>query len=108
MTYLLMSVPFIVIAGVVFAIGCRHAAALGGIRPYLLSWAAAAVTLLVLTAVFDNAMMAAGLFDYGADKISGARLGLMPLEDFLYPLAGSLLLAGLWQLLGSHRKDALA
>jgi hypothetical protein len=27
----------------------------------------------------------------------------MPVEDFLYPLAGSLLIAGVWELLGSER-----
>lgn len=60
----------------------------------------AAAILLALTCIFDNAMIAAGLFGYGAGKISGARIGQAPLEDLAYPLAAVLLLPGLWLLLG--------
>jgi len=60
--------------------------------------------LAVLTAVFDNVMIASGLFDYGQGTLTGARVGLAPLEDFAYPLAGVLLLPGLWLLLS--RKGA--
>jgi lycopene cyclase domain-containing protein len=52
--------------------------------------------LAVLTAVFDNLMIAAGFFDYGAGHITGLRVGLVPVEDFAYPLAGLLLLPSLW------------
>lgn len=98
MTYLLMSLPFLGVALIVFGAGIEHARRRGSIRRYLSSWAAATMALLLLTAVFDNVMMAAGFFDYGADEISGLRFGLMPLEDFLYPIAGALLLSGTWQL----------
>jgi lycopene cyclase domain-containing protein len=57
---------------------------------------AAGVALLVLTAVFDNAMIAAGLFSYAPEKLSGLALGLAPLEDFAYPLAAAILLPALW------------
>ncbi|MCY0903683.1 lycopene cyclase domain-containing protein [Arthrobacter sp. H14-L1] len=57
---------------------------------------ASAAVLLVLTAVFDNVMISAGLFGYSADKISGAIIGRMPLEDFAYPLGAVLLLPALW------------
>ena len=104
MTYLLMSLPFLGVGVVVFAIGGAHARRRGAVRRYFSSWAAATVALLVLTAVFDNVMMAAGFFDYGSEQISGLRLGLMPVEDFLYPLAGALLLSGVWQLLSGARE----
>ncbi len=52
--------------------------------------------LAVLTAVFDNLMIAAGFFDYGAGHITELRIGLVPVEDFAYPLAGVLLLPMLW------------
>lgn len=55
--------------------------------------------LAVLTAVFDNVMIASGLFDYGQGTLTGAKVGLAPLEDFAYPLAAVLLLPGLWLLL---------
>lgn len=104
MTYLLMSLPSLGVGVVVFAIGGAHARRRGAVRRYFSSWAAATVALLVLTAVFDNVMMAAGFFDYGSEQISGLRLGLMPIEDFLYPLAGALLLSGVWQLLSGPRE----
>lgn len=104
MTYLLFSLPFVAVALVVFLIGAGHARRRGDLRAYVSSWAAATVALLILTAVFDNVMIAAEFFEYDDEGISGARLGLMPLEDFLYPIAGALLLAGVWQLLGGRRQ----
>jgi len=99
-TYLLMSLPFVGAGAVVFLAGAVNARRRGSARRYVSTWAATTTALLILTAVFDNVMMAAGFFDYGAEEISGVRFGLMPLEDFLYPFAGALLLAGTWQLLG--------
>jgi lycopene cyclase domain-containing protein len=61
--------------------------------------AGTAVVLLVLTAVFDNLMIAAGLFSYNPDTIAGLFLGLAPLEDFAYALAAVLMLPALWILL---------
>ena len=49
---------------------------------------------LVLTAVFDNVMIAAGLFTYPAEHLSGLRIGLAPLEDFSYPLCAAFLVPG--------------
>ena len=104
MTYSLMSLPFLGVAILVFALGAGHAHHRGTLGRFLSSWAAATVALLVLTAIFDNVMMAAGFFDYGVDEISGYRFGLMPVEDFFYPIAGALLLSGVWQLLDGTAK----
>lgn len=57
---------------------------------------------LVLTAVFDNLMIAAGLFTYSPEHTSGVSVGLAPLEDFAYPVAAVLLLPSLWILLGKR------
>lgn len=65
-------------------------------------WLAVALTgavVLVMTAGFDNVMIAVGLFGYNLDRISGAFLGLAPLEDFAYAVAAVILLPSLWQLL---------
>lgn len=104
MTYLLMSTPFVGVGLVVFLLGALHARRRRITRRYLSSWAATTIVLLILTAIFDNVMMAAGFFDYGTEQISGVRLLLMPVEDFLYPIAGALLLAGVWQLLDQGQK----
>jgi small toxic polypeptide LdrA/B/C/D len=55
---------------------------------------------LVLTAVFDNLMIALGLFSYEPGLLLGVRLGLVPVEDFAYPIAAAILLPSLWIVLG--------
>ncbi|GAA1212204.1 lycopene cyclase domain-containing protein [Rhodoglobus aureus] len=68
-------------------------------------WRAIAITagiLLIMTAVFDNVMISVGLVGYNADAISGAFVGVAPLEDFAYALAAVVALPCLWALLGSH------
>lgn len=60
----------------------------------------AAVVLFALTALFDNVMIAAGLFGYGEQALTGVRVGLAPVEDFLYPLCAVLFMPALWWLLG--------
>ncbi len=61
------------------------------------------LVLLVVTAVFDNVMIGVGLVGYDRARISGAFIGIAPLEDFAYAVAAALLLPSLWILLG--RKD---
>ena len=99
MTYLLLSLAFLAVAAVVLVV----ALAVSPDRARLVRrwWAPlliAAVVVLVLTAVFDNLMIGAGLMTYTDTNISGARLGLVPLEDFTYPLAALMLLPALWLL----------
>jgi lycopene cyclase domain-containing protein len=58
--------------------------------------------LLVLTAVFDNVMIASGLFDYGRQTLLGPRVGLAPIEDFSYPVCVVLFAPALWWLAGGR------
>ena len=58
---------------------------------------AAGAALLALTAVFDNVMIAVGLFGYAPEALTGLTLGLAPIEDFAYPLAAAVLLPALWR-----------
>ncbi|WP_213815323.1 lycopene cyclase domain-containing protein [Glaciihabitans sp. dw_435] len=72
-------------------------------------WGAVALclgVLLVMTAVFDNVMIGIGLVDYNHALISGAFIGVAPLEDFAYAVAGVILLPSLWTLIGSRRDPA--
>lgn len=58
-------------------------------------WAATGLTivaLLVLTVVFDNVMIAADLFRYDEELLTGWRVGLAPVEDLIWPVAAGLLL----------------
>ena len=62
-----------------------------------------AITLAVLTAVFDSVMIAADLFRYDETTLSGVRVLLAPVEDFAWPLAAAVLLPSLWVGLGRRR-----
>ena len=94
MTYWALNAVFLVVVLVVVL-----AAVLRARSPRWASVAFAAVVLLVATAVFDNVMIAAGLVGYDERLISGARLGIAPLEDFAYAAAAVLLLPAVWHLL---------
>ncbi|MCR2784485.1 MULTISPECIES: lycopene cyclase domain-containing protein [unclassified Microbacterium] len=73
------------------------------VRPHfgsrMIASAVAAAVLVVLTAVFDNAMIAADLFTYPEDDITGIRIGLAPIEDFSYPVCAAFLVPAVWTLL---------
>ena len=104
MTYALLSLAFLAVAVIVLGV----ALALAPDRRRLIRrWsgpvAIAAVVVLILTAVFDNLMIAVGVMTYSDAHISGARLGLVPLEDFSYPLAALILLPALWLLTRRRR-----
>lgn len=94
MTYLLLALGFLALATAVAVVARRSARPAAGWRALTL----AAGVLLLLTAVFDNLMIASGLFAYSDAQISGARIGLAPVEDFSYPLAAVILLPALWSL----------
>ncbi len=102
MTYLALDVIFLAVAGAVglaavFVHRRRRGARAARLVPAI--GITMAVTL-VLTAVFDNLMIAAGLFSYADDRLLGAYVGLVPVEDFAYPVAAALLLPSLWILIG--------
>ncbi|GGK94475.1 hypothetical protein GCM10007382_13430 [Salinibacterium xinjiangense] len=105
MTYWALNAIFLAVVVVVLAaasiLGRRRA---GGRR---LSWPALGITLAVLllmTAVFDNVMIGIGLVAYNESLISGAFIGIAPLEDFAYAVAAVFGLPSLWVLLGRGRK----
>lgn len=62
-----------------------------------------ALVMLTLTAVFDTIMIASDLFHYAGPQLLGVHIGLAPIEDFAYPLAGALLLPALWAALRARR-----
>lgn len=100
MSYVLLCAGFLV-AAVVIALAVRRHDRM----PSATSVLVAAAALVLLTAVFDNLMIAVGLFDYSSAHISGIRIGEAPLEDFAYPLAAVILLPALWSRLRRERAD---
>lgn len=101
MTYPLLVVPFIVVTAIVSLATVRrpefgHRMAISAIS---------AAVLFVLTAVFDNIMIAAGLFTYPEEHLSGLRIGLAPIEDFSYAVCAAFLVPAVHTLL--RRRDAV-
>ncbi|HWR86672.1 MAG TPA: lycopene cyclase domain-containing protein [Rhodoglobus sp.] len=97
MTYWLINLPFLAVAALLGILAFRR-----------LSWPAVGITaavLLVMTAVFDNIMIGVGLVAYEPSLISGAFVGIAPVEDFAYALAAIVGLPSLWSLLGRARRD---
>lgn len=52
--------------------------------------------MLVLTAIFDNLIIASGIVAYDPTKISGIFIGLAPIEDFAYTIAAVLIVPSVW------------
>lgn len=105
MTYVTLSIVFVTVAFAVLAIALGTSARR---RELIARWwlpvLAAGVALTVLTAVFDNLMIATGLMVYEPGHLAGILIGQAPLEDFAYPFAGLVLLPAVWLLLGRRRK----
>ena len=105
MTYVGFASGLVVLSAIVAALGARKIPR-GERRRH---WLAVAITLGVLgvlTAIFDNIMIRAGLFWYDPSTTSGVHLGRAPVEDFSYAIACCLALPGLWLLFAPKRKAA--
>lgn len=100
MTYWMLNLPFLAVAAVVGV-----AAVLARRSPSWRGVGLAAIVVLILTAVFDNVLVGTGIVGYDPALISGAKVGVAPLEDFAYAIAGLVLLPSLWSLL-TPRKAA--
>jgi lycopene cyclase domain-containing protein len=66
-------------------------------------WATGA--LLIITAIFDNLIIGTGIVAYDEELISGIKIGLAPIEDFSYSLAGPLLVAILSKVFGIDNQE---
>lgn len=97
-TYLAMSAPFIVFTVALTGIAVWKF----GLR--LKSLGVPIAVLLVNTAIFDNLIIAAGLVAYDETRILGIRIGLAPIEDFLYAIAAVMVVASFWHIIA--RKDS--
>lgn len=101
-TYLIVDATFLVPCIVMQGLTWRRAPAGHGAALVL-----AAFGLILLTAVFDSLMIAAGLFTYAPGLISGIRIGLAPIEDLAYPIAAALLGSAAWNLRRSSPEERL-
>ncbi|WP_371517616.1 prenyltransferase [Dietzia sp. 111N12-1] len=78
-------------------------------RRWLIGVGGSLVVLLVLTAIFDNIMISAGLVAYDDALTSGIRLGVAPIEDFAYAVAVAVFMPSVWFVLTARsRAGAMA
>lgn len=101
MSYVHLSACFLLVAagsGIILALVSRRRG------PRISAVVLTVLVLFLLTSVFDTVMIASGLFHYAADPLLGLHIGLAPIEDFAYPLAGALLLPALWAALRGRRR----
>lgn len=99
MNYLTLNAVFLAVVAVIGVFAVLR------VRPKF-PWAAVPLTLgvvLVMTAVFDNVMIAVGLVGYDRALISGLFVGIAPIEDFAYAIAAVVGLPSLWILLANPR-----
>lgn len=97
MTYALICLPFLVV-GLIAAVVATRSLPQPARRRRWWATAIAGAVLLVLTAVFDTVMIAAGLFGYADGTRLGPTIGLAPIEDFAYPIVAVLLVPAVWTL----------
>lgn len=63
----------------------------------------AALTLLLMTAVFDNIMISVGLVGYDPARHAGMLIGVAPIEDFAYSIAIAVFAPVFWHYLASRK-----
>ncbi|MEV4668102.1 lycopene cyclase domain-containing protein [Microbacterium sp. LWO12-1.2] len=102
MTYIQLAAWFLA-AAVAAALVLSLLARRRGAAPHLGAIALTVLALFILTAVFDTIMIGTGLFHYSGQHLLDIHIGLAPIEDFAYPLAGALLLPSLWAALRARR-----
>jgi lycopene cyclase domain-containing protein len=96
MTYLLLNNIFIAIA-----LGAAATVLRG--RQWLLVGKVLG-PLLILTVIFDNAIIASGIVAYDPNNITGVKIGVAPIEDFAYSIALALLMPTIWIFLEKRNK----
>ncbi|HBH77899.1 TPA: lycopene cyclase domain-containing protein [Candidatus Saccharibacteria bacterium] len=86
-TYLILNLAFLVIAGIMLH---RH------LKKPSHSWILMLLILLLLTAIFDSMIIAAGIVGYDQGKLLGVYIGRAPIEDFFYALLAAVVVPALW------------
>lgn len=97
MTYALICLPFLAVA-IIASLASARTLPPGARRRRWVATGFAGALVLLLTAVFDSIMIAAGLFGYVDGTRLGPAIGLAPVEDFAYPVVTVLLVPAVWTL----------
>lgn len=97
-TYIILNVLFVMAVLVIFH---RY------IRKPSTTWWIMLAALLVLTAVFDNLIILAGIVGYDSTKLLGLYVGVAPIEDFFYAILAAILIPILWQIFDPKKQEEL-
>ena len=91
MTYLLLTASVLAAAMIYFFL----------MRSYIASkpLVSASAVMLLITAIFDNVIIATGIVAYDEAKISGIKIGVAPIEDFAYTVVALLVVPTLFTFL---------
>ena len=91
MTYLLLTASVLAAAMIYFFL----------MRSYIASkpLVSASALMLLITAIFDNVIIATGIVAYDEAKISGIKIGVAPIEDFAYTVVALLVVPTLFNFL---------
>jgi lycopene cyclase domain-containing protein len=99
--YALLDAVFLGVVAVTGIVAAAVAVRRGSrFRTTIVTGIVVAVVLLVMTIVFDNVIVGLGIVAYDPARISGVRLGVVPVEDLAYALAAVVLLPSLAVLFG--------
>jgi len=91
MNYLALNVVFMLIAFIILNVVVRKS-------PWkLIGWTL--LSMVLVTLIFDNVIVALGIVDYDSNKISGLVLGLVPIEDFAYTIVSVRAVSSIWHLM---------
>jgi len=64
------------------------------------AWWITLAALLVLTLIFDNLIIWAGIVGYDTSKLLGLFVGYAPVEDFFYAILAVIIVPVLWKQFG--------
>jgi lycopene cyclase domain-containing protein len=105
-TYALLNTVFLGIAlwfmVIAYVVSARRGAAVGTRLFTIL--ALTLIVMIITTAIFDNVIIGVGLVAYDPGTLLGSFIGIAPVEDFAYTVAGVMILPALWILLGTRKE----
>lgn len=87
-TYLILNLVFILVVILVLRVRLKQVD-----KAVLLT----AASLILLTLIFDNIMIAMSFFEYNPGKILGVMIGVAPIEDFMYAVLAAIIVPVIWK-----------
>lgn len=95
MTYLTLNLLFVAVSLLALLLVPKHRwpAYLVGLVP-----------MVIMTAVFDNLIVSAGIVAYDPTKITGIMIGAVPIEDFAYTIAAVAIVPSVWSAMINRKK----